>query len=86
MYGDLCRLSSDAGDSGVELFSRSPPLVVTSIPYHRGYEFWGRLVWEEAVNLKLSFQDPFSCFLALYSGDAHGVSQRRFYLGLSFRC
>ena len=51
----------------------------------RSNEFWGRLVWEEAVNLKLSFQDPFSCFLALYSGDAHGVSQRRFYLGLSFR-
>ena len=54
----------------------------------RSNEFWGRLFWEEAlaVNLKLSFQDPFSCFLALYSGDAHGVSQRRFYLGLSFRC
>ena len=63
------RLSSDAGDSGAKLFSRSPPLVVTSIPYHRGYEFWGRFVWEEAVNLKLSFQDPFSCS-ALHFGDA----------------
>ena len=42
----------------------------------------GRPAWEEAVNRKLSFQNPFSCFLALCSGDAHGVSQRRFYFGL----
>ena len=42
----------------------------------------GRPAWEEAVTLKLSFQNPFSCFLALCSGDAHGVSQRRLYFGL----
>ena len=42
----------------------------------------GRPAWKEAVTLKLSFQNPFSCFLALCSGDAHGVSQRRLYFGL----
>ena len=49
-------------------------------PTSPGYEFWGRPAWEDAVNLKLSFQDPFSCSLAFYFGDAHGVSQLRFYL------
>ena len=47
-----------------------------------GMSMVGRPAWEEAVNRKLSFQNPFSCFLALCSGDAHGVSQRRFYFGL----
>ena len=49
-------------------------------PTSPGYEFWGRPAWEDAVNLKLSFHDPFSCSLAFYFGDAHGVSQLRFYL------
>ena len=47
-----------------------------------GMSMVGRPAWEEAVNRKLSFQNPFSCFLALCSGDAHGVSQRRFHLEL----
>ena len=50
--------------------------------FYRGYEYGGRPAWEEAENRKLSFQNPFSCFLALCSGDAHGVSQRRLYFGL----
>ena len=47
-----------------------------------GMSMVGRPAWEEAVNRKLSFQNPFSCFLALCSGDAHGISQCRLYFGL----